>query len=129
MSKRKSKPKSKSRSPSTSRTTRPPRRDYAALAAWADERFGPDKRWSELPLAAPVRGRPGKGRKPLGLKARTVKLPDAVWRELRAAAERHRVTVNGVLIALGQDLVRHRALDATIERLIGAQLLVPSKPR
>jgi hypothetical protein len=59
----------------------------------------------------------------------TVKLPEAVWRELRAAAERHGVTVNGVLIALGQELVSRSALDATIDRLIEERLLVPSASR
>ncbi|MBI4606999.1 MAG: hypothetical protein HY721_33975 [Planctomycetes bacterium] len=114
---------------SKSRATRPDRRRFAVLAAWADERFSPDKRWEDLPLAAPVRGRPAKGRKPLGLKARTVKLPKAVWRELRAAAKRHGVTVNGVLIALGQELLRRNALDATIDRLIEERLLVPASSR
>jgi hypothetical protein len=112
-----------------SKPTRPKRRDYSKLVAWAEERFGPDKSWQELPLAAPVRGRPAKGRKPLGLKGRTVKLPEAVWRELRAAAERHGVTVNGVLIALGQELVRRSALDSTIDRLIEERLLIPSASR
>ena len=111
-----------------SKTARPNRRNFAALAAWADNRFGPDKPWKDLPLAAPMRGRPAKGRKPLGLKARTVKLPDVVWKELRAAARRHRVTVNGVLIALGQELVRQSALDSTIDRLIEERLLVPVDP-
>lgn len=112
-----------------SKTARPNRRNFAALAAWADKRFGPDKRWEDLPLAAPIRGRPAKGRKPLGLQARTVKLPKAVWKELRAAAKRHGVTVNGVLIALGQELVRRSALDATIDRLIEERLLVPAGSR
>jgi len=111
---------------SRSKTTRPNRRDFSELAAWAEDRFGPDKPWKDLPLAAPLRGRPGKGRKPLGLKARTVKLPDAVWSELRSAAKRHGVTVNGVLIALGQELVYCGALDSTIDRLIEERLLVPS---
>ncbi len=109
-----------------SKTTRPNRRNFAALAAWADKRFGPNKRWEDLPLAAPIRGRPAKGRKPLGLKARTVKLPESVWKELRAAAKRHGVTVNGVLIALGQELVGRSALDSTIDRLIEERLLVPA---
>ena len=112
-----------------SKTARPDRRNFAALAAWADERFGLDKRWAELPLSAPIRGRPARGRKPLGLKARTVKLPEAVWRELRAAAKRHGVTVNGVLIALGQELVHRSALDSTINRLIEEQLLIPATLR
>ena len=112
-----------------SKTTRPNRRNFPELAAWADKRFGPDRRWEDLPLAAPIRGRPPKGRKPLGLKARTVKLPEAVWRELRAAAKRHGVTVNGVLIALGQELVRRSALDSTIDRLIEERLLVPATSR
>ena len=111
------------------KTTRPDRRNFAQLATWADKRFGSDKRWEDLPLAAPIRGRPPKGRKPLGLKARTVKLPEAVWRELRSAAKRHRVTVNGVLIALGQELVYRSALDSTIDRLIEERLLVPSALR
>ena len=105
------------------------RRGYAALAAWADKRFGPEKPWHDLPLAAPVRGRPARGRKPLGLKARTVKLPETVWRALRAAARRHGVTVNGVLIALGQELVHRSALDATIDRLIEERLLIPATRR
>ena len=108
---------------------RPNRRNFAALAAWADKRFGPDKSWKNLPLAAPIRERPAKGRKPLGLKARTVKLPEAVWRELRAAAKRHGVTVNGVLIALGQELVHRSALDSTIDRLIEERLLIPATRR
>lgn len=112
-----------------SKTKRPDRKDFAALAEWADKRFGPDRRWKDLPLAVPIRGRPAKGRKPLGLKARTVKLPEAVWKELRAAAKRHGVTVNGVLIALGQELVLGSALDATIDRLIEARLLVPATSR
>jgi hypothetical protein len=112
-----------------SKAVRPHRRHFSDLAAWADERFGPDRRWKDLPLAAPLRGRPAKGRKPLGLKARTVKLPQAVWKELRAAARRHGVTVNGVLIALGQELVRRSALDSTIDRLIEERLLVPSTLR
>jgi len=99
------------------------------MAAWADKRFGPDKRWADLPLAAPIRGRPAKGRKTLGLKPRTVKLPESVWKELRAAAKRHRVTVNGVLIALGQELVLGSALDSTIGRLIKERLLVPATSR
>ena len=123
------KSKSKFKSKSQSKTARPDRRDFAELAAWADKRFGPDRRWEDLPLAAPIRGRPAKGRKPLGLKARTVKLPEAVWRELRAAAKRHRVTVNGVLIALGQELVRRSALDATIDRLIEERLLILDSSR
>ena len=114
---------------SKSKTARPDRRNFAALAAWADRRFGPDTRWADLPLAARIRGRPAKGRKPLGLKARTVKLPEAVWRELRAAAKRHGVTVNGVLIALGQELVLGSALDSTIGRLIEERLLVPATSR
>jgi len=109
--------------------TRPNPRNFAALAAWADKRFGPDKRWVDLPLAAPIRGRPPKGRKPLGLKARTVKLPDVVWKELRAAAKRHGVTVNGLFIALGQELVHRSSLDSTIDRLIAEQLLVPTTSR
>ena len=112
-----------------SKSARPNRRNFSELAAWADERFGPDKRWEDLPLAAPIRGRPAKGRKPLGLKARTVKLPEAVWNELRAAARRHGVTVNGVLIALGQELVCRSALDSTIDRLIEERLLVPFATR
>jgi len=112
-----------------SKTTRPTRRNFPELAAWADERFGPDRRWEDLPLAAPLRGRPAKGQKPLGLKARTVKLPEAVWKELRAAAKRHGVTVNGVLIALGQELVHRSTLDSTIDRLIEERLLVPSSSR
>lgn len=112
-----------------SKTDRPNRKDFAALAAWADKRFGADKRWADLPLSAPIRGRPAKGRRPLGLKARTVKLPEAVWKELRAAAKRHGVTVNGVLIALGQELVHRSALDSTIDRLIAERLLVPATPR
>jgi hypothetical protein len=112
-----------------SKTTRPNPRNFAALAAWADKRFGPDRRWKDLPLAAPIRGRPAKGRKSLGLKARTVKLPEAVWRELRAAAKRNGVTVNGVLIALGQELVVRSALDSTIDRLIEERLLVPAASR
>ncbi len=112
-----------------SKTVRPSRHNFAALASWADKRFGPDKRWAELPLAAPIRGRPARGRKPLGLKARTVKLPEVVWKELRAAARRHGVTVNGVLIALGQELVYRSALDSTIDRLIEERLLVPAPPR
>ena len=112
-----------------SKTARPNRRKFPELAAWADKRFGPGRRWEDLPLAAPIRGRPPKGRKPLGLKARTVKLPEAVWRELRAAAKRHGVTVNGVLIALGQELVRRSALDSTIDRLIEERLLVPATSR
>jgi hypothetical protein len=112
-----------------SKTARPNRRNFPALAAWADRRFGPDKRWEDLPLAAPTRRRRAKGRKPLGLKARTVKLPEAVWRELRAAAKRHGVTVNGVLIALGEELVRRSALDSTIDRLIEERLLVPATSR
>ncbi len=107
------------------RAVRPKSRNFAALAAWADKRFGPDKRWEELPLA-PIRGRPPKGRKSLGLKARTVKLPEVVWKELRAAAKRHRVTVNGVLIALGQEMVHRSVLDSTIDRLIQERLLVPA---
>ena len=109
-----------------SKSTRPDRRKFAKLAAWAERRFGPQKRWKDLPLAAPVRGRPAKGRKPLGLKPRTVKLPEAVWKELRAAAKRHGVTVNGVLIALGQELVCRGALDATIDRLIEERLVMPA---
>ena len=112
-----------------SKTTRPNRRNFTELADWADKRFGPERHWENLPLAAPIRGRPAKGRKPLGLKARTVKLPGAVWRELRAAAKRHGVTVNGVLIALGQELVRRSALDSTIDRLIEERLLVPASSR
>ena len=112
-----------------SKTARPERRNFAELAAWADERFGPDKRWKDLPLTAPIRGRPARGRKPRGLKARTVKLPEAVWRELRAAAKRHGVTVNGVLIALGQELAHRSALDSTIDRLIEERLLVPVTSR
>jgi hypothetical protein len=112
-----------------SKNARPDRREYAKLAAWAEKRFGPKKRWKDLPLAAPIRGRPAKGRKPLGLKARTVKLPEAVWTELRAAAKRHGVTVNGVLIALGQELVYRSALDATIDRLIEDRLLIPAASR
>jgi len=112
-----------------SKKTRPDRRNFADLAAWADDRFGPDRPWKDLPLAAPIRGRPPKGRKPLGLKARTVKLPEVVWLELRAAAKRHGVTVNGVLIALGQELVYRSALDATIDRLIEERLLVPDTSR
>ena len=114
---------------SKSKSARPERRKFAELAAWADKRFGPDKRWEDLPLAAPIRGRPVKGRKPLGLQARTVKLPEAVWRELRAAAKRHGVTVNGVLIALGQELVHRSAFDSTIDRLIKERLLVPANSR
>ncbi len=114
---------------SKSKTNRPQRRKYGALAAWADKRFGPDKRWEDLPLGAPVRGRPARGQKPLGLKARTVKLPEAVWTELRAAARRHGVTVNGVLIALGQELVRRSTLDSTVDRLIQERLLVPVASR
>jgi len=112
-----------------SKTARPNRRNFTELAAWADKRFGPDRRWENLPLSAPIRGRPAKGRKPLGLKARTVKLPETVWRELRAAAKRHGVTVNGVLIALGQELVHRSALDSTIDRLIEERLLVPVTSR
>ena len=106
-------------------TPRPPRRPFAELSAWADERFGPQKRWEDLPLA-PVRGRPAKGSKSLGLKAKTVKLPERVWKELRLAADRHSVSVNGLLIALGQELVMKAALDDTIDRLIEEQLLVPN---
>jgi len=111
------------------RNSRPHRRDFTDLAAWADKRFGPSKRWEDLPLAAPVRGRPAKGRKPLGLQARTIKLPVFVWKELRAAARRHRMTVNGVLIAIGQELVVQSALDSTIDRLIEERLLVPGTAR
>jgi hypothetical protein len=123
------KSKAKSKTKIQAKIDRPNRRNYKALAAWADERFGPDKRWADLPLSAPVRGRPAKGHKPLGLKAKTVKLPEAVWRELRAAAKRHGVTVNGVLVALGIELVRRSALDSTIDRLIEERLLLPANAR
>jgi hypothetical protein len=35
------------------------------------------------------------------------------------------VTVNGLLIAIGQELVAQSALDSTIDRLIEERLLVP----
>lgn len=41
------------------RRRQPARRgSFVAIAAWADERFGPHKRWTDLPLAAPVREHP-----------------------------------------------------------------------
>jgi len=129
-SKSPSKAKTKTRPKANSRRKRtkgrPDRQRFAELALWAETRFGPDRRWEDLPLGPPIRGRPAKGRKPLGLRARTVKLPEAVWRELRAAAKRHGVTVNGVLIALGLELVCRSALDSTIDRLIEERLLVPA---
>ncbi len=112
-----------------SKSPRPSRPEFAKLTAWAEKRFGPRRLWKYLPLAAPIRGRPSKGRKPLELKERTVRLPERVWRDLRAAARRHRVSVNGVLIALGQELVCFGTLDDTIDRLIEERLLVPSASR
>ena len=102
--------------------------EYQAFARRLERRFSADKPADQLPLA-PKRGRPAKGQQPLGLESRTVKLPAAVWKELRAAAKRHGVTVNGVLIALGQELVGRAELDATIDRLIAERLLEPSGSR
>jgi hypothetical protein len=39
------------------------------------------------------------------------------------------VTVNGVLIAIGQELVAQSALDSTIDRLIEERLLVRGTAR
>lgn len=129
-SKSKSRPRTKNKRRTESRRkrsiARPDRRRFAQLALWAETRFGPDRRWEDLPLAPPIRGRTARGQKLLGLRARTVKLPETVWTELRAAAKRQGVTVDGVLGALGLELVFRGALDSTIDRLIEERLLVPA---
>jgi hypothetical protein len=107
----------------------PDRAAYAKMVAWAEKRYAPDIPWERLPLLrAGQRGRPKKGAEHLGLKPRTVKMPEMVWKALADAAHREGVSVNALLSAIGNDLLRRRLLEKEIRRLVKAGLLKSSLP-
>jgi hypothetical protein len=70
--------------------------EYQRLAKKMERRFGPDKKWSELPLAR-KRGRPLKGDKREVLTVHSVKMSAAEWKALQAEARTLGTTVNALI--------------------------------
>src|SRR5271170_1929314 len=91
----------------TRRKSLPDHAAYAKMVKWAEKRYAPEIPWERLPLQrAGQRGRPKIGANHLGLKPRTVKMPEIVWRGLADAALQEGVSVNALLSAIGNDLLR-----------------------
>jgi hypothetical protein len=69
--------------------------EYRRLVKRLERRFGPDKKWSELPLAC-NRGRPRMGEKRKVLTVYAVKMTAAEWKAIQAEARAFRTTVDAL---------------------------------
>ena len=98
--------------------------EYQAFVKRLENRYGPDKRWEDLPTIRPP-GRPAKGVKRLPLRPRSVKLPHSVWKTLASAAKRHGVTASGVVAGLALQATAGEDIDQAIDQLIQRGILTP----
>ena len=100
------------------------RKAYNDLVKRVEKRFAPELPWEQLPLQrAGRRGRPQKDAPHLVLKPRTVKMPEQTWQALAAAAAQEGVSVNAMLTAMNNDLLRRNRLSGEIRRLVRRGLL------
>jgi hypothetical protein len=70
--------------------------EYRRFVRRLERRFGPDKTWSELPLAR-KRGRPAKGDEREALTVHSVKMSAAEWTALQVEARNLGTTVNALI--------------------------------